>query len=183
MAQRDGEGAVSTARRPCRPRLPDWTGAPSSPVMRSSRGSADRLRRTPGQGSARAGLHLPLPDACSPPPRHPPRHHPGCSSRSRLLVPIKLLQAGAQRLGEGELSQRIPFLRGRDRDAGTPVQRHGRANPGGPGNAGGQGRRPHPPAHRVARELRAAQDRLVQTEKLAFARPAHGRYATRSRTR
>lgn len=92
----------------------------------------------------------------------------GALLASRLLVPIKLLQAGAQRLGEGDLSQRIPVSSGDE--IGTLARRFndmaGRIQEAQETlEAKVDGRTRQLTAS--LEELRAAQDRLVQTEKLA----------------
>ena len=92
----------------------------------------------------------------------------GALLAARLLVPIKLLQAGAQRLGEGDLAQRIPVTSGDE--IGTLARRFNdmagkiqEAQETLEAKVDGRTRQ----LTASLEELRAAQDRLVQTEKLA----------------
>ncbi len=92
----------------------------------------------------------------------------GALLAARLLGPIKLLQAGAQRLGEGDLSQRITVtskdeigtLAGRFNDMASKIQEAQETL-----EAKVEARTRQLTAS--LDDLRAAQDRLVQTEKLA----------------
>ncbi|MCZ8102331.1 MAG: ATP-binding protein [Burkholderiales bacterium] len=92
----------------------------------------------------------------------------GALLASRLLVPIKLLQAGAQRLGEGDLSQRIPVTSGDE--IGTLARRFndmaGRIQEAQETLEAKVDARTQQLTASLE-DLRAAQDRLVQTEKLA----------------
>ncbi len=92
----------------------------------------------------------------------------GALLASRLLVPIKLLQSGAQRLGEGDLSQRIPVTSGDE--IGTLARRFNdmagkiqEAQETLEAKVDARTRQ----LTASLEDLRAAQDRLVQTEKLA----------------
>jgi signal transduction histidine kinase len=92
----------------------------------------------------------------------------GALLASRLLVPIKLLQAGAQRLGEGDLSQRIPVTSGDE--IGTLARRFN--DMAGKIQEAQETLEAKVDARtqqltKSLEDLRAAQDRLVQTEKLA----------------
>ncbi|MHB2167599.1 sensor histidine kinase [Alsobacter sp. R-9] len=92
----------------------------------------------------------------------------GAMLASRLVVPLKQLQAGAERLGEGDLTQRIAItsrdeigtlavrfndMAGRIQDAQETLEAKVEARTDA--------------LRRSLEDLRAAQDRLVQTEKLA----------------
>jgi two-component system, NtrC family, sensor kinase len=86
----------------------------------------------------------------------------------RMVVPIRQLQAGAQRLGEGDLGQRIPVtsrdeIGGLARRFNVMAERVQEAQETLEARVADRTRE----LARSLEELRAAQDRLVQTEKLA----------------
>lgn len=86
----------------------------------------------------------------------------------RMVVPIRQLQAGAQRLGEGDLAQRIPIAS--TDEIGALAQRFNvmaeRVQEAQEMLETKVADRTHALA-RSLEDLRAAQDRLIQTEKLA----------------
>jgi two-component system, NtrC family, sensor kinase len=86
----------------------------------------------------------------------------------RMVVPIRQLQAGAQRLGEGDLGQRIPIA-SRD-EIGALAQRFNvmaeRVQEAQETLEAKVADRTRELAHSLE-DLRAAQDRLIHTEKLA----------------
>jgi two-component system, NtrC family, sensor kinase len=86
----------------------------------------------------------------------------------RMVVPLRQLQAGAQRLGEGDLRQRIPVMSGDEIGAlayrfNVMAQRVQEAQETLEAKVVGRTRE----LARSLEDLRAAQDRLIQTEKFA----------------
>ena len=168
---RKGE-AAEPAAAPCRRGSSGSTARTvlSSPCRRAA-ARLDRLRRAADCGRCwRPSIISLYQTLAAARPRHPARHRRSARcSRARLLVPIRAAAVRRRAARRGRPRPAHPGHVGRrDRHAGAPLQRHGRPHPGGAGNAGGEGRRRAPGELAASLEdLRAAQDRLVQTEKLA----------------